>query len=149
MVSSGWPERRGGRTLREQFAAFPGGRSGVALVFLRIAIGIFGVAEGLNCFAGVQTMESAGFGVVLAASGCLVGVGLFTSYAATGLAIATAFRRAIPVLLSSEDLRREFLPGGLFIAVAVALAMLGPGLFSMDFRLFGHREVVIPRRDQE
>jgi uncharacterized membrane protein YphA (DoxX/SURF4 family) len=30
------------------------------------------------------------------------------------------------------------------IAMAVALALLGPGAFSIDGRLFGRREIVIP-----
>jgi uncharacterized membrane protein YphA (DoxX/SURF4 family) len=31
------------------------------------------------------------------------------------------------------------------LAVPIAIAFLGPGAFSLDARLFGHREIVIPR----
>jgi uncharacterized membrane protein YphA (DoxX/SURF4 family) len=34
----------------------------------------------------------------------------------------------------------------LLAAIAAALALLGPGAFSFDARLFGRREIVVPRR---
>jgi hypothetical protein len=38
-------------------------------------------------------------------------------------------------------------PGAALVAVtAAALALLGPGAFSVDSRLFGRREIVIPKR---
>jgi len=30
------------------------------------------------------------------------------------------------------------------VAMSIALVLLGPGLFSLDARLFGHREIIIP-----
>ena len=39
--------------------------------------------------------------------------------------------------------------GGELVVLAGAVALLGPGAFSIDARLFGRREVFIPRRANE
>ncbi len=148
-VSSGLPEPKGGRTLRQQFAAFPGGRPGMALVLLRLALGITAITESLIYFSQAVRIESLCFGAFLVAAGGFVSIGLLTSYAATALAIATAFRYFLDLSPPLAVPQSGVLMGVLFIAMATAVALLGPGLFSMDFRLFGHREIVIPRRGQE
>lgn len=120
----------------------------MALVLLRFALGITGITEGLACFAG-DNLESFGFGAILVAAGGLVAMGLLTSYAAAAMAISTACRYFLSLPLPPAVGRQGALSGGLLLAVAIAVALLGPGLFSMDFRLFGHREIVIPRRGPE
>jgi hypothetical protein len=40
------------------------------------------------------------------------------------------------------------LPGIQVVALAVVVALLGPGALSVDARLFGMREIVIPRSDR-
>ena len=34
---------------------------------------------------------------------------------------------------------------GLLFVIGVAVALMGPGAFSVDCRLFGRREIVVPR----
>jgi hypothetical protein len=39
-----------------------------------------------------------------------------------------------------------YLPAVCVMAVSTAIALLGPGAFSLDARLFGQREIIIPDR---
>jgi uncharacterized membrane protein YphA (DoxX/SURF4 family) len=121
----------------------------VALVLLRIALGMTGIAEGLTCFTRAASLESYCFGIILLASGGLVSVGLLTPYAAMIAAITAVGRNVVHLALPPSTIQQSPLSEALIIVVGVALALLGPGLFSLDFRLFGHREIVIPRRGQD
>lgn len=135
--------------LRQLFSAFPGGRSGIALALLRFALGLIGVAEGVNCFAQRTNAESLFLGILLAAGGISVAFGIFTSYAAAAIAAAIIFRMlASSSVPPSVSLQGPF-STGILIVQGVAVALLGPGVFSLDFRFFGRREIVIPRRTPE
>lgn len=69
-------------------------------------------------------------GILGIATGVLFVLGLLTPITATVTAIAA-------------------LGFGLYqgSAVVASLALLGPGAFSVDARLFGRREIIIPRRN--
>jgi uncharacterized membrane protein YphA (DoxX/SURF4 family) len=76
-------------------------------------------------------------GALAVASGALLLLGFLTPIAASvvsGLGVA--------VQLSDDGRASVFV-----VIVAIAVLLLGPGAFSVDSRLFGRREVVIPRRN--
>jgi len=76
-------------------------------------------------------------GFAAVAVGCLLFAGLLTPLIAL----------LAPLCL------RNLLAGGLSIvfagAILASVLLLGPGAFSVDARLFGRREVIIPRRVKE
>lgn len=80
------------------------------------------------------TLLSVAAGALAVAGGALLLVGFLTPIA--GLV------SGVSVLLSGDGLSDV-----LVVIVAVAVVLLGPGAFSVDSRLFGRREVVIPRRN--
>jgi len=108
-----------------------------------------GIAEGLECFAPGSNFESQCLGAVLVAGGALVSLGLLTPYAAMAVAIAIAYRELGALPMPPSVLLKGSLPRGIVCVLGVSVSLLGPGLFSLDFRLFGRREIVIPRRGQE
>jgi len=82
------------------------------------------------------------------ASGAALVAGLLTPIAAalTGLgAVGIAFSFLPP---PGADLADSRLVVILIAIVAVAIVCLGPGAFSVDARLFGRREIIIPRRPE-
>ena len=88
--------------------------------------------------------------IVAFASGVTLLAGIITPIAAlvAGLgAIASGFSflPAPPV----SNLADSKLAVILIAIVATAIACLGPGAFSVDARLFGRREIIIPRRPEE
>ena len=121
----------------------------MALVLLRFALGPIAIIEGFNCFTQGDNIESISLGTVLAVAGTLVSIGLFTPYAATAIAIGTMCRAVVSSSIPPSSMLHDPLSAGILIVLGTAVTLLGPGLFSLDFRLFGHREIVIQRRMRE
>ena len=113
---------------------------------LRLAIGLTAAGAGVFFFSAAANPALAewSLGCVLIASGAALAIGFLTPYAAllAGLCFLGSAVGWFPAAAwAGHDSR------GLAIAVIVtsaALALLGPGAFSLDGRLFGRREIVIP-----
>ena len=77
--------------------------------------------------------------VLAAMAGLFLVIGLWTPMVGIGLALAEVW---IIVQSSHDHLRSHLLQG----ALGIALAMIGPGVWSVDARLFGWRRLEIPTR---
>jgi hypothetical protein len=112
---------------------FPTGAPGVALLILRISLAAAIVDTGSRC------LNSSFAPVILlacAVQSLLLGLGLVTpivSVAACVFELASLFNYGHAdgrfIVLSSLN--------------AVAITLLGPGVYSLDARLFGRREIVL------
>ncbi len=132
--------------LQRLYSTFPGGRPGIGLLLLRVAVGLAAAAGGVFYFSGpsASSSEKSILGVVLIIGGVLQAAGFLTPFA--GLVIGICF---LGIALSWFPAPAWFLHDVKLVAFgmiisAVALALLGPGAFSLDGRLFGRREIVIP-----
>jgi len=115
-------------------------------LLLRVAIGLAAAAGGVFYFSGPFGSSSGKsiLGVVLILGGVLLAAGFLTPLA--GLLIGICF---LGIALSwfpapawiLHDVK--LMASGMIIST-IALALLGPGAFSLDGRLFGRREIVIP-----
>jgi uncharacterized membrane protein YphA (DoxX/SURF4 family) len=113
---------------------------------LRAAVGIIAAAQGILYLSGSvdRTAFTVAIGLVLVASGASLVIGLLTPLASLlvglcTLGIALSWFPASAMALISPRL----MAFGVIIT-AVAIALLGPGAFSVDGYLFGRREIVIP-----
>ena len=79
------------------------------------------------------------------ASGAALLVGFLTPIASTLVALGGAAVTLDAMGATSVNLQADPLATLLVVAIAVAMACLGPGAFSLDAWLFGRREVLIPR----
>jgi uncharacterized membrane protein YphA (DoxX/SURF4 family) len=120
------------------FSGFPDGWPGISILFLRFGAGLPLVYDGITgLFATAQFIPfvrellAVGTGVLLLA-------GLWTPVSGTLAAILQLW-----VAFSGVDHLRAVL---LVAALGAALAMLGPGAWSVDARLFGRKRVYIPNR---
>jgi hypothetical protein len=72
-------------------------------------------------------------------------IGLFTPAASTLTAVGYLVMAFSP-MLTSEAINHISTPTAIDLAaVSFALILLGPGAFSVDARLFGRREIIIPK----
>lgn len=82
--------------------------------------------------------------LLLALGGVCLSVGFLTPYASVliGIAILGSSISLLPT--PAGNLLDGKLAAFEMIVLATAMALLGPGAFSVDARLFGRREIVIP-----
>jgi uncharacterized membrane protein YphA (DoxX/SURF4 family) len=118
----------------------------VGLLLLRAAVGAALAVEGAACFAGGAPLG--GLRAVVGGLSLLVGaallIGCLTPFAAL-LAELVSLGIALSWLPSSIPDVFGGAPATIFLIVMAAAAFfLGPGAYSLDARLFGRREIVIP-----
>ena len=135
------------RSLQRLFSAFPGGLPGAGLLLLRATVGMAGLVQGALFFVDRAGMGSENWiaGVALAVSGTFLIVGLLTPIAGVIMALTILVAGAWPLQPARTNLMGEPLSILLVAVIAVAVALLGPGAFSLDRRMFGRREIIIPR----
>jgi putative oxidoreductase len=132
--------------LHRLFSAFPGGLPGVGLLLLRVVVAATLVGHGILCLQSsdrVTLAVSASFALLLLSGVCLL-IGFLTpilSLLACLESLGIVFSWFPLQSLSPLESKLALAP---IIAIAAAIALLGPGAFSLDARLFGWKEIVIP-----
>jgi hypothetical protein len=118
--------------MKHIFFAFPGGFAGAALLFLRGSVMLFIVTA-----PAVATAPSSWIAILCCLAAILISAGYLTRIVAGLCALACAIliwpMSAAPPLL--------LLP---HVLDAAALALIGPGAFSVDAQLFGRRTMHLP-----
>ncbi|MBS1826611.1 MAG: hypothetical protein JST93_14945 [Acidobacteria bacterium] len=131
--------------MRRLFTSFPGGVAGSALLLLRAVSGLLFVREGFSFFRQVDASAStlvAGLVVV----GTLLVIGLMTPLSGGAGALIVG---AVAAGFVEAPVTAVFQPGVsalLLESMLIALLLQGPGAYSVDARLFGRREIIIPLR---
>ena len=120
----------------------------MGLLLLRLAVGVALGASCVSAFSGANDWGLAGsvLGLLAVASGVALLVGAYTPAAGILAAVATLGSAVASTVPAQAGGAWRVAPGDvLVIVVSVALVMLGPGAFSVDARLYGRREIVLPR----
>ena len=124
--------------MRRLFSNFASGAPGLGLLLLRLAAGIGLAADGVLALRGAPSFGLALLHVLTISIGLLLLVGLWTPIAGTMLAI-------LALLHASLHLDNPW-TCVLMGILGAALALLGPGAWSIDARLFGWKRIRIPDR---
>ncbi len=124
--------------MRRLFSTFAPGWPGAGLLILRLVACSASVADGLGAWKAEQPVQSVVLsgGAILA--GALLAVGLWTPVC--GCLVAALASWAF--LTQSAGIWDSIL----LAAIGIALAMIGPGVCSVDARLFGWRRIPIGNR---
>jgi len=124
--------------LQRLFSAFPNGWPGRGLFLQRVVIAAFLFCLGLEHLRDAAQSSLAFLDVIGAGAGIFLLIGLWTPICGTLIAIVEAW-----IAVSWVD--------GAGIAILLAtlgatLAMIGPGAWSIDARLFGRKHFEVPQR---
>lgn len=121
--------------MRRLFSNFANGAPGLGLLLLRLAAGTGLGAHGVLALRGAPSFGPALLHVLTIGIGLLLLIGLWTPVAGAMLAILALGH----ALLHAANPWMCVLMG----ILGVALALLGPGVWSVDARLFGWKRIRI------
>jgi uncharacterized membrane protein YphA (DoxX/SURF4 family) len=115
------------------------------LLLLRTVIGVAAVAESVFYFSGSEIgPKSLIAGLVLAVSGVVLLIGFRTQLAGIVFALTKFLVLISWVGRPAGDPIASLWADLYAVSIAVAVVLLGPGSVSLDNRLFGPREIIIP-----
>jgi len=120
------------------FSGFPEGWPGISILFLRLGIGISLVYDGIAGLSTTPQFIPFMRELLVVGAGMLLLAGLWTPVSGTLAAILQLW-----IAFSGADHLRTVL---LLAALGAALAMLGPGAWSVDAHLFGRKRIDFPNR---
>jgi uncharacterized membrane protein YphA (DoxX/SURF4 family) len=83
-------------------------------------------------------------GSLAVALGAAIAVGFLTPAASTAATVGYLMVSASPFLRIEGNHHISTIAAFNLASVSAALVLLGPGAFSLDARLFGRREIIIP-----
>ena len=124
--------------MQKLFSAFPGGWPGLGLLLLRALAGVTLIAQILSYVGSTKlsVLSLVVTALVLIIASCLL-VGFMTPIAATVIGVGAIALAASHVFETNQTSLN-------LIVLPIAIALLGPGAFSIDARMFGRREILIP-----
>ena len=123
--------------MQRLFSTFPEGWPATGLVFLRAATAIPFV-QFITSSQGAPLPVAVIFQFLAAICSALLTIGLWTPVAGLFLAVSEMALLLFPSGSGSMHI--------VLAALGAALAMIGPGAWSVDARLFGRRRIRIPQR---
>jgi uncharacterized membrane protein YphA (DoxX/SURF4 family) len=132
--------------LQRPFVTFPTGLPALGLLLLRAVVGLTTTTEvalSLSDDSKWTVLVWIAF-MLLATSGILVLIGFLTPLFSASIAIGNlGFAFLFLPVPPSSVFDHRVMPASMFI-MAAAIALVGPGSFSLDAHFFGRHEIVIP-----
>jgi uncharacterized membrane protein YphA (DoxX/SURF4 family) len=130
------------------FSMFPDRSPGAGLLLLRTTAGVVLITQGVAYLS--DRSELGFFALVVVSVLSIVGLLLLVGFLTRAVALVTAVIGVNIIIAWFPKVNGAPLvtpmTAVLFVVIAIAVICLGPGAYSLDARLFGRREIVIPTR---
>jgi putative oxidoreductase len=117
------------------FSTFPNGWPGRGLLVLRLAVGGMLITNGIAWLASGPHGEASASAIIGIAAGLLMLIGFCTPVGSVLAVISQSWTLFISGVMPQTAI--------LLISISVAVAMLGPGAWSIDSLLFGRHRLKI------
>jgi uncharacterized membrane protein YphA (DoxX/SURF4 family) len=124
--------------VRRLFSSFARGWPGVGLLLLRVAAGSSLIARSILVLGNTPAFGTGFFQLFIATAGLLLIAGLWTPVGAAVMVLLELWR----IISRHGDPASNIL----LCTLALAIALLGPGAWSVDARLFGWKRIEIDTR---
>ena len=121
--------------MQRLFSTFARGWPGVGLLLLRVSAGSSLIARSILMLRNTPAFGTGFFQLFIAAAGLLLITGLWTPVVATIMVLLELWR----IISGHGDPASEIR----LCSLALAIALLGPGGWSVDARLFGWKRIEI------
>jgi putative oxidoreductase len=131
-----------GNILQRLFSTFANGWPGAGLLLLRLLTGVVLIHFGIASVLEAAPLAIAVVQIIGAGAGILLMAGLWTPVAGTLAAIVKVWIAFSLVSSHSGDPWIAFIQ----VVLGVVLAMVGPGAWSIDARLFGRKRIDMPEQ---
>ena len=126
--------------MQRLFSTFANGWPGLGLLFLRVLTAVFLIHFGIASVIEESPLAIMVLQIIGAGAGILLLIGLWTPVAGTLAAVVKMWIALSRVLSHSGD---PWIPIAQAV-LGVVLAMVGPGAWSVDARLFGRKRINMP-----
>ena len=132
--------------LQRFFSSFPEGWPGISLVFLRLIVAANAVLYAMDALVepynhAFRVWAVASLAFLIAAA---IIVGFLTPAASAAAAVGYLMIGVSSFSMTETHNHAGTLAAFNLAALSAALVLLGPGALSLDARLFGRREIIIP-----
>ncbi len=128
------------------FSTFPDRWPRAGLLLLRVGCGVVLIIQGATTFSGEHELLTLAVALGLIVTGLLLLIGFLTRFAAILAAIVDVISALSWMPNSGPGPLNDSMTALLSAVMAIAVICLGAGAFSLDSRLFGRREIIIPAR---
>ena len=112
-------------------------------MLLRALVGCSLIAQGLG-YVQMQSLVAWALAATTFAAGAFLLAGLMTPFVAVFVAVGGVGIALSLVPLPGQALFDSSLALTNLIVLSITIALLGPGAYSLDARMFGRREITIP-----
>jgi uncharacterized membrane protein YphA (DoxX/SURF4 family) len=131
--------------LQKLFSTFPEGWPGLGLILMRLTVALSAIVHGVNTLIDSPTQSlSWVIGLLEILVGTALLVGFLTPVAGASASLGSLATGVSWLLASGGDAHEKAATAIYLSVISVAITLLGPGAFSLDARLFGRREIIIP-----